>query len=255
MRLSVLTGLFACTLVCLGGSASAESTALVTETTTEKTVVELLSLPSDSALSVIDEAVKKDTQPVEPVVIKHIVAKDETLSDIAKANNIDWQRIFDKNTSLVDPNIIEVGQELVIPNLDEQLTARELPVEVVAPVVQKAVNKAKPAGTVSKTVSERGTSAGNGYTAGYCTWYVKNQRPDLPNNLGNASTWVSRASAQGIATGSTPAVGAVGQRGNHVVYVESINGDGTINITDMNHKALYEITARTVSAVDFTYIY
>ena len=109
MRISVLTGLFACTLVFVGGSASAETTIPVNESTTEKTVVELLSLQSGTALAVIDEAVKKEESPVEPVVIKHIVAKDETLSDIAKANNVEWQRIFDKNIALVDPNVIEVG--------------------------------------------------------------------------------------------------------------------------------------------------
>lgn len=255
MRKSVLTGLFACTLVFLGGSASAESTVLNNETTTDKSVVELLSIQNDTALTVIDEVVNQEAKPVEPVMIKHVVAKNETLSDIAKANNIEWQRIFDKNITLVNPNVIEVGLELVIPTPDEQLTPRELPAPVVIPVVERPVSKTKTASTVTKTATTRGTSSGNGYVAGYCTWYVKNRRPDLPNNLGNASTWVSKASAQGIATGSTPAVGAVGQRGNHVVYVESVNGDGTINITDMNHKALYEITARTVSASDFRYIY
>lgn len=256
MRKSVLTGLFACTLVLAGGSASAESTVLNNQISTEKTVVELLTLESDTALSVIDEVVNKDVKPAEPIVIKHVVAKDETLSDIAKANNVEWQRIFDKNTTIADPNVIEVGQEIVIPAVEEQLTPRELPTQVLEIVVaKKTVTKPKASSTVTKTVVSRDTSAGNGYVAGYCTWYVKNRRPDLPNNLGNASTWVSRASAQGIGTGSAPAVGAVGQRGNHVVYVESLNGDGTINITDMNYQALYEITSRTVNASDFSYIY
>jgi len=257
MRISVLTGLFACTLVFVGGSASAEPSVSVNEKTTEKTVVEILGLQNSTALAVIDSVVKKESTPPEPVVIKHVVAKDETLSDIAKANNIEWQRIFDKNTTLINPNVIDVGLELVIPAVDEQLVPRELPTPAPEPVKQivakpKSVNSES---TTAKTATSRGTSTGNGYVAGYCTWYVKNRRPDLPNNLGNASSWVSRASAQGISTGSSPAVGAVGQRGNHVVYVESINGDGTINISDMNHRALYEITNRTVNASDFSYIY
>lgn len=254
MRISVITGLFACTLVFLGGSASAETLAPVNETTTDKTVVELLSLPSDSALTVIDKVVNKDVAPEEPVIIKHVVAKNETLSDIAKANNVEWQRIFDKNTALVDPNVIEVGLELVIPAVDEQLAPRAMPIPAPVPV-QRTVARPKTANTAVKAVATRGTSTGNGYVAGYCTWYVKNRRPDLPNNLGNASSWVSNAAAQGIATGSTPAAGAVGQRNNHVVYVESVNGDGTINITDMNYRATYEITARTVNASEFRYIY
>jgi surface antigen len=80
-------------------------------------------------------------------------------------------------------------------------------------------------------------------------------RPDLPNNLGNANTWVSRAAAQGLATGSAPRVGAVGQQGMHVVYVEAVNGDGTVTISEMNHAGLYVRTVRTVPASTFMYIY
>ncbi|MCZ2444353.1 MAG: hypothetical protein LC101_11325 [Flavobacteriales bacterium] len=38
-----------------------------------------------------------------------------------------------------------------------------------------------------------------------------------------------------VVTGGTPRAGAVGwERSNHVVYVESVNGDGTVNISEMN---------------------
>ena len=110
-------------------------------------------------------------------------------------------------------------------------------------------------GTMSSYAGSQASSTGNRYSPGYCTWYVKNMRPDLPNNLGNANTWVSRAAAQGITTGSTPKAGAVGQRGMHVVYVESVNADSTVTISEMNHKGLYVRTVRTLPANYFTYIY
>lgn len=100
----------------------------------------------------------------------------------------------------------------------------------------------------------------NTYTYGYCTWYVKNMRGStLPNGLGNANTWYSRAASMGMAVGSTPKAGAVGTttRGalGHVVYVHSVNSDGTINISDMNYQGWGQVTYRTVPASEFLYIY
>lgn len=106
--------------------------------------------------------------------------------------------------------------------------------------------------TPVKTVS--GTS-GNTYTYGYCTWYVKNRRPDLPNNLGNADTWAYRAAAQGIPTGYTPQAGAVGQKGMHVVYVESVNSDGSMTISEMNFEGWNVQSSRTISPSGWRFIY
>jgi surface antigen len=97
--------------------------------------------------------------------------------------------------------------------------------------------------------------AGNSYTAGNCTWYAKSRRPDLPNNLGNAISWVSSARSQGLQTGSKPKVGAIGQQGNHVVYIEKINRDGSVLISEMNWEGLGVVSKRTVPASSFTYIY
>lgn len=63
----------------------------------------------------------------------------------------------------------------------------------------------------------------------------------------------------GLAVGSEPRPGAVGTttRGalGHVVYVESVNGDGTINISEMNAPVFGGVTYRTASAGEFLYIY
>lgn len=112
--------------------------------------------------------------------------------------------------------------------------------------------------TASRVVGYYGD--GNLYDYGYCTWYVKNRRGStIPNDLGNANTWYYRAQAYGMAVGSSPAAGAVGTttRGayGHVVYVESVNGDGTINISEMNAPVFGGVTYRTASASEFVYIY
>lgn len=275
MRIAVLTGLFACTLILSLGtvhtSALASDSAIQTEAKQENdenfpTVVALLSAETTkSVLKVLSSeeilAQLEQKAPEAPQEIKHVVTENETLTVIAKQYNIEWKRLFDKNTALENPDVLTVGLELVIPQADEVLTPRELPElapqpVIVTPVAVTTVKKvAQTKAVTAQNTASRGSVAGNGYVAGYCTWYVKNRRPDLPNNLGNASSWVSRAAAQGIATGSTPRVGAVGQHGNHVVYVESVNDDGTVTISEMNHKGLYVQTTRTLSASYFSYIY
>ena len=118
---------------------------------------------------------------------------------------------------------------------------------------QRATTPARPAAT-----APRGATSGNLYSYGYCTWYVKNRRPDLPNNLGNADTWLSRARAQGYATGSTPRVGAVAYALTgymHVAYVTAVHGNGTVTVSEMNFKGWNVTSTRTVPASQFAYIY
>ena len=99
----------------------------------------------------------------------------------------------------------------------------------------------------------RATYGYNGYDYGYCTWYVANKRlsagSPMPSNLGNASTWAVRAASYGLATGRTPRVGAAvvtATRGaGHVAYVEQINDDGTIWISEMNSSGQVSITDTT----------
>ena len=251
MRTSVLTGILACALIFLSQSAKAEAASIdfLTINSTEPAMQQLLAvadipLPGFNVEEVVPKA----------VVSEHVVLENETLSEIAKQYGTTWKRLYDKNVSVVSPDVILPGEKIAIPTEMEEITARALPEPVV--VQHKAVISPPNPKSKAKTITTApASSSGNKYVAGYCTWYVKNRRPDLPNNLGNASTWVSRASAQGLATGSSPAVGAVGQQGNHVVYVESVNGDGTVTISDMNFSGWNVVTTRTVPAANFNYIY
>lgn len=177
----------------------------------------------------------------------------------------DKKESLSKEIELMKAEIEELKVRKAVKEAREAREAREAQLEK-----QRAVNQASVRASTARTTSTRtptvtstersyvGSSAGNLYGYGYCTWYVKNMRPDLPNNLGNANTWYSRASAQGMSVSSTPRAGAVGTttRGSlgHVVYVHSVNGDGTINISDMNYRGWNQITYRTVSASEFLYI-
>lgn len=260
MRVTVIAATLACACaVVTASSGNAEAASLQALNTTEPTGIEIALLEPDkdnpfaSELETLDESNNNSVLTAEET--KHTVAQNETLTKIAELYGVTWQRIYDKNTELSDPNNINPGQVLVIPGANEKLASRPLPEPVTTTQSNQTTARSSAPAPQPASVSLRGSSAGNGYVAGYCTWYVKNRRPDLPNNLGNAYSWVSRAAAQGYTTSSTPRAGAVGQRGNHVVYVETVNGDGTITISDMNYQARYQITTRTVPASSFTYIY
>ncbi len=267
MRLTALAGLFACIVIMNVGSPKVSAE--------EPDSFELGSSqsvnPAKSLLAVLDtiETNNKKLQEqqitVEEVESKepktHVISPNETLSDIASTYETTWQRIYAKNVDIDDPNTIKVGVSLVIPEPNEDLLERPLPVppapQPAAPVRNRAA--ASSPATVQQPVQQvavpRASSSGNTYTQGYCTWYAKAKRPDLPNNLGNANTWVARARAQGIATGSTPRVGAIGQQGMHVVYIEQVNDDGTVLVSEMNYKGLYIVSTRVVPASNFQYIY
>jgi surface antigen len=87
------------------------------------------------------------------------------------------------------------------------------------------------AGTVS--------GAANGFSYGYCTWWVAHKRY-IPWR-GNAYQWWWNAPPFGFAEGATPRAGAVMVMGisgtspqGHVAYVESVNPNGTFLVSEMN---------------------
>lgn len=100
----------------------------------------------------------------------------------------------------------------------------------------------------------------NGYDYGWCTWHAANRRMEigrpLPTNLGNAITWYSIAQRGGHATGTVPQAGAVLWDANigglgHVAFVEKVNEDGSILVSDMNYPYWGRITYRTVTPNQF----
>lgn len=94
----------------------------------------------------------------------------------------------------------------------------------------------------------------NGYDFGNCTWYVASQIP-VPANWGNANTWAYYARLSGWNVGSAPSAGAIAQTSagyfGHVAIVQSVNGNGTITISEMNHAGFDVRDTRTVSASEF----
>jgi surface antigen len=66
---------------------------------------------------------------------------------------------------------------------------------------------------------------------------------------GNASSWAGAWRSHGWATSSTPVVGAVAWFNyNHVAYVQSVPGDGTVVLEEYNWMGSHAYHKRTVSA-------
>ena len=95
----------------------------------------------------------------------------------------------------------------------------------------------------------------------YVAWKIHSPGRYGPHfgGAGNANQWPSTAARHGISSGSTPKAGAaavmnIGYYG-HVMYVESVNGDGTITVSDYNFAwdGLYRYYTRSASGL--TYIY
>lgn len=205
---------------------------------------------------VIQIVQKQEEKKPEPKLYK--IIPNDNLTKIAIAHQTSVERLWAANTQLTDPNTIEVNQELRIPLSDEVLADRPLPAKIESGPSPNASAKqtSAPSGrsSVSRPYSTHVDNGINTYSYGYCTWYAKNMRPDLPNNLGNADTWYIRYNGP---KGSTPQAGAIGvaQSYGHVVYVERVNGDGTVYISEMNYVAWEKVSYRTAPASEFLYIY
>lgn len=260
---ALLIGLLSSGVIIL--SAQAEASALEIEPQTPEPMVITLVGEEERTMSITDwikhldsevdatEQEEETEEAKEPTI--HVVEAGESLSSIAREYELEWTDLWNKNESLENPDIIDIGAELVIPEPDEELEARGLPEPPAAPQPQQGVGSSTATRQVATSYNAPASSSGNLYAAGNCTWYAKSRRPDLPNNLGNANTWTARAAAQGIPTGSQPRVGAIGQQGMHVVYVESVHDDGTVTISEMNWEGLYIVSTRRVPASSFSYIY
>jgi len=206
-----------------------------------------------------------NTEPAKTVSTPTVtVQSGDTLTAIADAHSTTVNEILATN-AISDPNLIEPGQVLQLPAQPQGVTGfshslkaaasafMAPPVQVVQPQVQAAASANMPARPTYHVASV----AGNTYVAGTCTWYVKNRIPSLPNQLGNGGySWLTAAAAFGYTTGSSPAPGAIGVESGHVVYIESVNSNGTVNISEMNYAGQIGIVHyRTTPAGEFQYIY
>ena len=95
----------------------------------------------------------------------------------------------------------------------------------------------------------------------YTAWKVASTGRYMPywGGRGNANEWPSSARTDGIPTGSTPRAGAVaimyvGYYG-HAMYVEYVNANGTIHVSQFNWGVRGEYSEMDISPSGLTFIY
>ena len=97
----------------------------------------------------------------------------------------------------------------------------------------------------------------NLYTEGQCTWYVFDKRAQAGKSIStywsDAKFWADNAANDGYQVDNQPSVGAIMQSTpgpyGHVAYVERVNGDGSILISEMNYtNGPYNTDYRTIPA-------
>ena len=84
----------------------------------------------------------------------------------------------------------------------------------------------------------------------------------VPSGLGNAKQWDDRAPAYGYAVSGTPREGAAAVSNSgfygHVMYVEAVNADGSIVVSDYNRAGtgkydMNQLSAATASNLNYVY--
>lgn len=94
-----------------------------------------------------------------------------------------------------------------------------------------------------------------GLGAGQCTTWGWLKRPDLASIMrANANRWDDIARANGIPINNIPSAGAIFQSDaggwGHVGYVESVNADGSINVSERNYRGCNGVLFSTIPASD-----
>ena len=173
-------------------------------------------------------------------------------------------------------------QALAAQASQSQTTATQTSYEAPAPAVASTASTSTASSSTSTPAPAAQTSsytytAGGGFPAvdpsfraslnggyfGQCTYYVFNRMAQVGtpighSMMGNAAEWPSYARSYGYSVSHSPSAGSaiVFQQGlagadptyGHVAFVEAVNADGSLYISEMNVRGLNVISYRTISA-------
>lgn len=173
-------------------------------------------------------------------------------------------------------------QALAAQASQSQTTATQTSYEAPAPAAASTASTSTASSSTSTPAAQTQTSsytytAGGGFPAvdpsfraslnggyfGQCTYYVFNRMAQVGTPIGhtmmgNAAEWPSYARSYGYSVSHSPSAGSaiVFQQGlagadptyGHVAFVEAVNADGSLYISEMNVRGLNVISYRTISA-------
>ncbi|QQS19737.1 LysM peptidoglycan-binding domain-containing protein [Candidatus Saccharibacteria bacterium] len=100
----------------------------------EKVQLASLEVEKPNEVKTTEEKQPTEVKPAEPAAPAPVIAAvqpGDSLSKIAEANGTTWVRLFNANTGIVNPDVINPGDQIRIPGADEVLAERPLPQPVV----------------------------------------------------------------------------------------------------------------------------
>lgn len=178
---------------------------------------------------------KLDILPISGVA--YTVKQGDTPGGIASRYGSDAEQIISFNNAEVKG--IRPGQKIIIPDgvlPSPTPTSRSL---------------------VASAPLTRFYYGGNGYSYGYCTYYVAGRR-SIPSNWGDARNWYYNAQLSGFSTGRQARPGAIAWTSagyyGHVAYVEEVAGDQVL-VSEMNYAGWNKLSYRWAPLSSFQYIY
>lgn len=241
-----------------------------------------LTVPAQATVIAKPQAVATELKSNRDIV-SYVTKEGDTIASIAAKFNVTSESILWSNN--ISGNAIAVGTKLTIPPVtgivytvqagdtpdslaqkfrankdqiiaynDAELSGLQVGKQIIVPNGQQI-----PVAPARSAYSGVGGSfsanyGSNGYDPGFCTWYVANRRMQigrpLPSNLGDAWTWDDKALLAGITVDHNPAVGAAvvtnsTKNPGHVAFVEAVNADGSVWISEMNSRGQRSMTDST----------
>ena len=186
--------------------------------------------------------------------IVYTVKADDTVESIASKYGSNAAEIIAMND--LEVSGVSEGMHIIIK--DGTLPVTERP-EYVAPVVARTYATYTYLGNSSNRTN---LMCNRSLGAGQCTTWGWLKRPDLGFIKANANRWDDVARSAGLLVNRTPSAGAIFQTDSgwygHVGYVESVNSDGSINVSERNYAGCYGVLFSTIPASDvgnFNYIH
>lgn len=185
--------------------------------------------------------------------IVYTVKADDSIESIASKYGSNVSEII----ALNDLEVSGISEGMRILVKGGSLPEKERP-EYVAPVVRSYSTYTYLGNSSNRTDLVCNRSLG----AGQCTTWGWLKRPDLGFIKANANRWDDIARSAGLLVNRTPSAGAIFQSDSgwygHVGYVESVNSDGSINVSERNYAGCYGVLFSTIPASDvgnFNYIH
>ena len=194
--------------------------------------------------------------PSTPGIVYTVKAGD-TIDSIVEKYGSNANEII----ALNDLEVSGISEGMVIVIKDGNLPETERP-EYVAPVRRYYTNANYTYTYLGNASSRTNVSCNRGLGAGQCTTWGWLKRPDLKFIQANANRWDDVARSAGILVDHSPAAGTIFQTDSgwygHVGYVESVNPDGSINVSERNYAGCYGVMFSTIPASEvgrFNYIH